>query len=127
MFYHSLSISYGGIGNYWTEEDLGYVRRSEKMSDAIRNPNDRKAPKERLFSLEGRIGDMYEAMKTAGTQHFGSEFHFGMTKFRELRPFSKKTCGSFHHTVATQRCSAPPQRCAPLTPCSTCDGHSCCH
>jgi hypothetical protein len=51
---------------YWTEEDLEYVRRSEKMSSAIRNPDDRKAPKERLCSLEGRIGDMYESMKAAG-------------------------------------------------------------
>ena len=48
---------------YWTDPDLGFVRCSEKMSDAIRDPNNRKAPKQRLYSLETRIGDMYDAMQ----------------------------------------------------------------
>jgi len=46
---------------YWTDPDLGFVRCSEKMCDAIRDPNNRKAPKQRLYTLETRIGDMYEA------------------------------------------------------------------
>ena len=57
------------------------------MSDAIRDPNNRNAPKQRLYSLETRIGDMYDAMKASGLKKFGDKFHLGLTKFRELRPF----------------------------------------
>ena len=96
---------------YWTDEDLGFVRRSEKMSAAIRDPKDRKAPKQRLFTLEARIGDMYEAMKAAGKERFGADFHFGLTKFRELRPFfvkdaTRETCMCIYHLRWTQYCDA---------------------
>lgn len=106
---------------YWTQEDLGYVRRSERMSAAIRNPNDRKAPKERLFSLEGRIGDMYESMKATGIARFGDKFHVGMTKFRELRPFyvkgrrARRACVSiiFDGPSSPRRCSRIVARAVP--------------
>jgi hypothetical protein len=97
--------------NYWTDEDLGFVRRSEKMSDAIRDPNNRKDPKKRLYTLEARIGDMYESMKAAGLRKFGADFHLGMTKFRELRPFyvkdaTRETCMCIYHLRWQQYCDA---------------------
>ena len=52
--------------DYWKVDDLGFVRTSEKMTDEIRNPDDRKAPKQRIVYLESRIEDMYDAMLKAG-------------------------------------------------------------
>ena len=96
---------------YWTDPDLGFVRSSEKMSDAIRDPNNRKAEKHRLFTLETRIGDMYEAMKASGKRKFGDKFHLGLTKFRELRPFyvkdaTRETCMCIYHLRWKQYCDA---------------------
>ena len=87
--------------DYWKVDDLGFVRTSEKMSDEIRDPNDRKAPKQRVVYLESRIGDMYLAMKRAGEQRFEA-FKLGETKFRELRPFyvkdaTRETCMCIYH------------------------------
>jgi len=96
---------------YWMDPDLGFVRCSEKMSDAIRDPNNRNAPKQRLYSLETRIGDMYDAMKASGLKKFGDKFHLGLTKFRELRPFyvkdaSRETCMCIYHLRWQQYCDA---------------------
>ena len=52
--------------DYWKVDDLGFVRTSEKMTDEIRDPDDRKAPKQRIVYLESRIEDMYDAMLKAG-------------------------------------------------------------
>ena len=81
------------------------------MSDAIRDPNNRKDPKHRLYSLEARIGDAYESMKAAGLRRFGPDFHLGMTKFRELRPFyvkdaTRETCMCIYHLRWKQYCDA---------------------
>ena len=80
------------------------------MSEAIRDPNNRKAPKCRLYTLEARIGDTYDAMKAAGLQKY-PDFHLGLTKFRELRPFyvkdaTRETCMCIYHLRWKQYCDA---------------------
>jgi hypothetical protein len=71
------------------------------MTDEIRDPDDRKAPKQRIVYLEARIQDMYDAMLKAGKAKFEG-FHLGQTKFRELRPFyvkdvTRETCMCIYH------------------------------
>ena len=94
--------------DYWTQDDLGFVRTSEKMSDEIRDPDNRKEPKQRIVYLESRIGEMYNAMVKAGKERFGANtFHLGLTKFRELRPFyvkdaTRATCMCIYHLRWTE-------------------------
>ena len=56
--------------DYWKLDDLNFVRTSEKMTDETRDPDDRKAPKQRIVYLEARIQDMYDAMLKAGKAKF---------------------------------------------------------
>ena len=69
------------VRKYWTDsflanpetgEAYNFVRRSEKMSDEIRDPSDRKSKERyRIFWLEEKINFMFEAMKKAGKHVHG--------------------------------------------------------
>lgn len=77
-----------------------FVRRSQRTSDEIRDPHDRKSShRYRILWLEERIGVMYDAMLEAVKQTFG---FLGMTYFLDLRPFyvkdaTRKTCMCIYH------------------------------
>ena len=80
-----------------------FVRRSERMADEIRDPNDRKSKERfRILWLEARIGDMYEALKSHGLAIYGNSFHVSYTVFTSLRPFyvkdaTRSTCMCVYH------------------------------
>ena len=96
---------------FWTDPFLAdadgsaynFVRRSEKQSDEMRDPLDRKSDKRyRIVWLEARIGDMYEAMLKRGKEIFGAFFKFSWPSFLQLRPFhvknaTRETCMCVYH------------------------------
>ena len=83
-------------------EAYNFVRRSEKSSDEMRDPMDRKSSERyRIFWLEARLGDMYEEMVRIGKLHF-ADFHFSWPLFLDLRPFyvknaTRETCMCVYH------------------------------
>ena len=95
---------------FWTQPFLAnehgaaynYVRRSEKSSDEMRDPKDRKSPDRfRVLWLEARIGEMYEEMVRVGKLLF-EEFHYSWPAFLDLRPFyvknaTRETCMCVYH------------------------------
>lgn len=53
-----------------------FVRRSERTSDEIRDPKDRKSKeRHRIVWLEERIGVIYEAILEAGKRAFGDTIY----------------------------------------------------
>ena len=85
--------------SFWTDEEmldesnnlLNFVRRSESMSDEIRDPKDRKAPERyRIYWLEETISVMYQTMLRLGKRLFGATFHISWPYFLDLRPFYVK-------------------------------------
>ena len=97
---------------YWTDsfladpetgEAYNFVRRSEKMSDEMRDPSDRKSKdRYRIFWLEEKVNVMYEAMKKAGKYAHGDSFHMSWPYFLSLRPFwvkdaTRDTCMCIYH------------------------------
>lgn len=97
---------------FWTDPYLSdeygqaynFVRRSERTSDDIRDPKDRKSTERyRIVWLEEKVGVIYDAMVKAGRREFGEAvFHYGMTMFLDLRPFyvkdaTRETCMCVYH------------------------------
>ena len=96
---------------FWTDETmtdehgnaLNFVRASEKASDEVRNPTDRKSSaRYRIFWLEERIYVMHRTMLRMGKKLYGESFAVGWKYFLELRPFyvkdaTRDTCMCIYH------------------------------
>lgn len=96
---------------FWTDPDLAdeqgnalnFVRRSERMSDEIRDPANRKSlARYRIFWLEERINVMYATMLRMGKALHGETFTMGWKYFLSLRPFyvkdaTRETCMCVYH------------------------------
>lgn len=94
---------------FWTDPFLAdqhgqaynFVRCSERASDEIRDPHDRKSShRYRILWLEERIGVMYDAMLESGKQTFSENvFHMGMTYFRPfyVKDATRETCMCIYH------------------------------
>ena len=95
---------------FWTDPFLtdehghacNFVRRSEKSSDEMRDPNNRKSQARfRIIWLEDKVETMYDTMVRMGKlAHSG--FHMSWPAFLELRPFYVKdarrdTCMCVYH------------------------------
>jgi hypothetical protein len=80
-----------------------FVRASERTSDEMRDPKDRKsAERWRIHWLEERIGVMYDAMLRDGKIVYGPKFHLSWPVFLDLRPFfvkdaTRETCMCVYH------------------------------
>lgn len=98
--------------SFWTDEFLAdadgsaynFVRRSERMADSLRDPQNRKSGETyRIHWLEERIGVIYDAMLAAGKRQFGeNKFHLSWPTFLDLRPFyvknaTRETCMCVYH------------------------------
>lgn len=97
---------------FWTDEMLAdeqgsmynYVRASEKKSDEVRDPTDRKSDERfRIHWLQENVGVMYQEMVLRrGTLEFGDGFHCSWKEFLLLRPFyvrkaTRETCMCVYH------------------------------
>lgn len=102
---------------YWIEPELtdeqgnmlNFVRRSEKASDEVRDPHNRKSNQRyRVVWLEEKIETIYNTMVRMGKLLFGDTFHMSWTYFLDLRPFYVKdaqrdTCMCIYHLFALAR------------------------
>lgn len=96
---------------YWSEPELvdenneayTFTRRSESMSQVVRDPTDRtNKVYHRVHWLEERISVMYQAMLSRGMQRFGDDFHMSWPYFLGLRPYyvkdaTRQTCMCVYH------------------------------
>jgi hypothetical protein len=76
------------VTEYWIEK----TRPSERMSDSVRNPQNREKD-HRVHFRDDRKEDMYVWCLAAGKKEFDSTFHLSYWKFAQMEPYYVRKAG----------------------------------